>query len=97
MNAQGKWKIIIKTPMGERAGVLDLKVEGDRLTGSLSNEKYHAPITDGRIEGNRLHWSARITQPMRMSLKFTATIEADRIEGSARHLLGSAHFSGTRA
>jgi len=34
---------------------------------------------------------------MRMSLKFTATVEADRISGSAKHLLGKATFTGTRA
>jgi hypothetical protein len=34
---------------------------------------------------------------MRMSLKFTATVQADRISGTAKHLLGKATFSGTRA
>ena len=97
MNAQGKWNIIIKTPMGERAGVLDVNVQGDRFTGSLSDAEHFAPISDGRIEGNRLRWSARITRPMKMNFKFTATVEADRIQGSARHLLGSAQFSGSRA
>ncbi|HLW25274.1 MAG TPA: hypothetical protein VKT22_13020 [Steroidobacteraceae bacterium] len=96
MNAQGKWNIVIRTPAGERAGVLDLKVEGDRFTGSLSDAEYYAPINDGRIEGNRLRWSARITKPMKMNFKFTATVEADRIEGSAHHLLISARFSGSR-
>ncbi len=33
---QGKWNITIKTPMGEKAGVLELQVEGNTLTGSLS-------------------------------------------------------------
>jgi hypothetical protein len=34
---------------------------------------------------------------MRMSLKFTATVEADHISGAAKHLLGKATFTGTRA
>jgi hypothetical protein len=38
-----------------------------------------------------------ITKPMRMTIKFTATVEADRISGAAKHLLGRATFSGTRA
>jgi hypothetical protein len=97
MSVEGKWNIVIKTPMGDRAGVLDLKVQGEHLSGSLSDAEYHAPIEDGRVEGNRLRWSARITKPMKLRFKFTATVEADRIQGSARHLLGSADFSGTRA
>jgi hypothetical protein len=94
---QGKWNITIKTPVGDRSGVLELKTEGTRLTGSLSDAEHFAAISDGTVEGNQLSWSAKITKPMRMSLKFTATIEADRISGAAKHLLGKATFTGTRA
>ena len=94
---QGKWNITIKTPMGDKSGVLDLKTEGTALTGSLSDGDHYAAISDGKVEGNRLSWSAKITKPMRMSFKFTATVEADRISGAAKHLLGKATFTGTRA
>jgi hypothetical protein len=94
---QGKWQITIKTPMGDMAGVLELKVDGTALTGSLSDDSHHIAITDGRIEGNQLSWSAGITKPMRMKFKFIATVDADRISGTAKHLMGKATFSGTRA
>ena len=94
---QGKWNITIKTPMGDKSGVLDLKTEGTALTGSLSDADHYAAISDGKVAGNHLSWSAKITKPMRMSFKFTATVEADRISGSAKHLLGKATFTGTRA
>jgi hypothetical protein len=94
---QGKWDITIKTPMGDRPGVLDLKTEGTTLTGSLSDAEHYAAISDGKVEGNKLSWSAKVTKPMRMSFKFTATVEADRISGAAKHLLGKATFTGTRS
>ena len=94
---QGKWNITIKTPVGDKSGVLELKTEGTRLTGSLSDADHFAAISDGTVEGNRLSWSAKITKPMRMSFKFTATVEADRISGAAKHMLGKATFTGTRA
>jgi hypothetical protein len=94
---QGKWNITLKTPMGEKSGVLDLQTDGSILSGTLSNADHHAAISDGRVEGNRLSWSAKITTPMRMSFKFTAVVEDDRISGAAKHLLGSATFTGTRA
>jgi hypothetical protein len=94
---QGKWNITIKTPMGDKSGVLDLKSDGTVLTGSLSSDEYQAAISDGKVDGNKLSWSAKITKPMRMSFKFTATVEADRISGAAKHLLGKATFTGTRA
>lgn len=95
--AHGRWNVTIKTPMGDRTGVLDLQVEGNTLTGSLSDGEHHAAISDGRIDGNRLSWSARIQKPMRLSFKFSAVVDADRINGDARYLLGSATFTGTRA
>jgi hypothetical protein len=93
---QGKWKITINTPMGERSGVLELLVSGKSLTGSLSDAEHLVAISDGKIEGNQLSWRAMITKPMRLSFKFNAIVEEDRISGSARHMLGTATFSGTR-
>lgn len=93
---QGKWKITINTPVGEKSGVLELLVSGTTLTGSLSDADHHVAISDGKIEGNRLSWQAKISKPMRLSLKFTAVVDEDRISGAARHMLGTATFSGTR-
>lgn len=94
---QGKWNIILKTPMGDRSGVLDLQTDGTSLTGSLSDAEHHAAINDGKVAGNELSWSATITKPMNMKFKFTAIVDADRISGTAKHLLGKATFTGTRA
>jgi hypothetical protein len=94
---QGKWNITLKTPVGDRTGVLELAITGTTLTGTMSDGEHFAVITDGRVDGNRLSWSAKITKPMRLSFKFSAVIDADKISGSARHLLGSATFTGTRA
>lgn len=93
---QGKWKITLNTPMGEKSGVLELRVTGKTLSGSLSDADHHIAISDGRIDGNEISWRATLTTPMRLTFKFTATVDEDRISGAARHLLGSATFSGTR-
>ena len=93
---QGKWKITMNTPMGEKSGVLELLVNGKTLTGSISNEDHRVAITDGKIEGERLSWQAKISKPMRLSVKFSAIVDGDRISGAARHMLGTASFSGTR-
>jgi hypothetical protein len=94
---QGKWNITLKTPMGDKSGVLDLKVEGTTLTGSLSDADHHVEISDGKLEGNTLYWSAKVSSPMNMKFKFTATVDEDRISGVAKHMLGKATFTGTRA
>jgi hypothetical protein len=94
---QGKWNITIDTPMGVRSGVLDLSVSGRTLSGSLSDAEHRVLISDGLIEGNQLSWKAKVTKPMRLSFKFTAIVEQDRISGEARYMFGIAAFSGTRA
>jgi hypothetical protein len=94
---QGKWNITIKTPMGERSGVLELTVDGSGLTGTMSHADHSVAISDGKIDGNHLSWSAKITKPMRLSFKFTATVEGNHISGAARNMLGNATFTGTRA
>jgi hypothetical protein len=94
---QGKWNITIKTPMGERSGVLELGVDGNTLTGSMQHADHSVVISSGTIDGNRLSWSAKITKPMRLTFKFTAIVEGDRISGAARNMLGNTTFTGTRA
>ena len=94
----GKWNIVLQTPFGEKSARLELILsEQGGLTGSLAHGDYRAAITHGKLQGRTLSWTAELRQPMKLNLKFTATIEADRIQGAARHLLGSATFTGNRA
>ena len=97
MRVQGRWNVIIETPVGDKKGVLDLVVDGPHLSGSLSDGEHFAAISDGKVDGNKLTWSAKITKPMRLSLTFSATVDADSIEGSAKYFLGRASFRGSRA
>jgi hypothetical protein len=97
MTVAGKWNITVKTPVGDKQGVLELRVQGATLSGRISNPDYVVDFNDGRISGNQLEWSAKLDKPMRVTLKFSAAVDADRIEGKAKHMLGSVTFSGTRA
>lgn len=96
-SAQGQWNVIIETPGGERSAVLELNADAGRLTGFMTDGKRRVPVADGRIEGNELRWSAQVSEPMRLNLKFTATVEGDEIRGVAKHFLGTVEFRGTRA
>lgn len=96
MTAQGKWNVTIDTPVGQKTGVLELVTDGLAVSGSLYDADHRVEISDGTIAGNQLTWSVKITRPMRLSLKFTARIDGDQIEGVAKHLLGKATFRGTR-
>ncbi len=98
MAVDGKWNIVIKTPMGDQYGVLTLKQEGDVLTGEMSGSSGNAPIENGKIEGEKLSWHAKVTTPMPITLEFEGMVEGDGISGNVKlGAFGTSTFSGTAA
>lgn len=54
-DATGKWNLSVDTPQGPFMMVFDLKAEGDKLTGSMSNDFMGTtPISDGTVNGSEL-------------------------------------------
>ena len=95
-SVRGKWNIIIKTPLGDKPGILDLETDGTSLSGTLTDADNTSIIADGKVDGMKLQWTSKLSKPMPMSLTFTAAVDGNRISGAARHMLGSAAFRGTR-
>jgi hypothetical protein len=98
MSADGNWKLIISTPMGERQATLSVKAEGAVLKGSQAAEGNSAEIFDGTVDGDTIFWRVAITNPMPLTLEFSGTVQSDSISGTVVFgALGSSSFSGTRA
>ncbi|MEO1136615.1 MAG: hypothetical protein AAFW68_08405 [Pseudomonadota bacterium] len=98
MAIDGKWNITIKTPMGDQNGVLTLKQDGDALTGEMSGSSGNAPIENGKVEGEKLSWSTKVTSPMPITLEFEGLTEGDKISGNVKlGAFGTSTFSGTAA
>lgn len=98
MAVDGKWDLTIKTPMGEQKAVLTLKQEGDALTGEMSGAMGAVPVENGRVEGDRLKWSAKVTSPMPITLEFDGGLDGGDIAGNVKlGAFGSSTFSGTAA
>ena len=56
-----------------------------------------AGIADGKVDGDTLTWIVKATQPIPMTVRFTARIDGDAIEGVADiGAMGKMTFSGTR-
>jgi len=97
MAADGKWEIVINSPMGAVKAKLDLKTDGGTLTGTQEAAQGSGPLENGKVEGDNLSWSAKITSPMPMTLDFTGTVAGDTLSGSVKAgSFGSFPFSGTR-
>ena len=98
MAADGTWNITLNSPMGAQQATLTLATSGDTLTGKMGGPQGEIDLTDGTVKGDDLAWQAKLTEPMPMTLEFTATVNGDAIDGKAKlGTFGEASFAGTRA
>jgi hypothetical protein len=98
MSVDGTWNIVMKTPIGDQQTTLMLTTNGATLQGTLSGAMGAAMLRDGTADGDQASWKADITQPMSMTLEFSANVAGDTISGNAKlGMFGNAPFSGTRA
>jgi hypothetical protein len=94
MAIDGKWEITINSPMGAQKAQLDLKSDGASLSGTQNAQGSTQPV-NGKVDGNKLSWSANITSPMPLTLEFAGNVEGDKISGSVKAgAFGSFPFSG---
>src|SRR6201985_23867 len=84
MAVDGKWEIVINSPMGAQKATLDLKTDGGTLSGTQSAAQGSGPLENGKVDGNALTWSAKITSPMPMTLEFAGTVDGDKLSGSVK-------------
>jgi hypothetical protein len=95
--ADGTWKITINTPMGAQEVTATITTSGDTFTGKTSGRMGDSDVS-GKVDGDTLTWSAAITQPMPMTLEFTATVAGDAMTGNVKlGAFGNAPLSGVRA
>lgn len=98
MSVDGKWSLTVKSPMGAQKSDMDLKSDGNTLTGSSSGAGGSQQITDGKVDGNNVFWKAAISTPMPMTLEFSGTVSGDSMSGNVKAgNFGSFPFEGTRA
>lgn len=98
MSVDGKWTVVVKSPMGEQPSTLEVKNEGGTLTGTQSAQGQSQAIANGKVDGNTVTWSNSITQPMPMTLEFTGTLDGDNLNGNVKAgAFGSFPFTGKRA
>ncbi len=97
MAIDGKWEIVINSPMGAQKATLDLKASGAELTGTQSAAQGSGPLENGKVDGDKLTWSAKITSPMPMTLEFAGNVAGDKLSGSVKAgAFGSFPFNGSK-
>jgi aerobic carbon-monoxide dehydrogenase large subunit len=92
----GDWKFVLSTPMGPQAFAGRLATSGDQLSGVFVMNMDEAHFT-GTVDGNHLKWDLKVTKPMKITLKYEATVDGDTLTGKCKMgILGSAKLVGER-
>ena len=93
----GVWETTVNSPMGQQKATLTLASDGGALTGTMAGAQGSMEIDNGKVEDGKATWTANMTQPMPMTLEFSATVEGDEISGNVKlGGFGNASFTGTR-
>jgi aerobic carbon-monoxide dehydrogenase large subunit len=94
----GQWNMVMKPPVGpEQRMVATFNTDGGALTGKLEAPEGTQEFS-GTVDGNRLKWEMKVTQPMPITLKYDLTVEGDALSGTAKlGMFGKAKVQGTRA
>jgi hypothetical protein len=98
MSVAGTYDCVTDTPLGRQKGVLTIIPGGDDgFTGQIAGDLGTMAITDGRISGDTLTWSMKMTLPMPMDLDCTATVDGNSLSGTVKAgMFGSMQLTGTK-
>ena len=97
-DVDGTWDTIVKSPLGDQKSTLTVKSDGSTFTGTNAGAMGSVEIDDGKVDGNTISWTMKMTVPMPMTLDCTATIDGDTITGNVgAGAFGSFPMTGTRA
>lgn len=97
MSVAGTYECVTKTPMGDQKSEFNIVVDGDSFSGTNTGAMGSMELENGKVDGNKLTWSMKMTVPMPMTLEGEATVDGDTITGAVKAgAFGSFPMSGTR-
>ncbi len=81
----GKWVAKIQTKRGARELVLNLKTDGDRLTGTIDRGSRETEIADGKLDGDQISFTTTRKGKKRTVKTFwTGRVEGSELKGTRR-------------
>lgn len=73
----GKWKTSMESPQGKMEMTFVFKVDGSKLSGTMSTPMGDMELKNGKVEGNKFSFEIEM---MGNSMKHTGTLEGDVIK-----------------
>lgn len=86
MSLTGTWQLSISTPVGEQKAELELVQHGpDQISGcTRSGPEDEQPLTDPKLDGNKLSWKSKFTTPVKVTARMELTFDGDSVSGTAK-------------
>ena len=98
MSADGKWNISVAAPTGPQQRQLTITTSNNTFIGIVEGGPQGQQQVSGKVAGDKLSWTAEVTQPMPMTLQFDVTVTGDKMSGTVGlGPMGSVPLTGTRA
>lgn len=97
MSLSGTYECVTKTPMGDQKSDVTINVDGETFTGTNAGAQGTLEMENGKVDGNKLTWTMKMTVPMPMTLEGEATIDGDTLSGGVKAgAFGTFPINGTR-
>ncbi|CAN5365810.1 hypothetical protein BH09ACT4_BH09ACT4_09350 [soil metagenome] len=96
-NPAGTWNFTVATPFGDQTLVVELAVDGDKVSGTATHDSGMFPLTDGSYRDGKVVFELSLTTPVTADLKVTLKADGDTMSGKAKAGLLSFKMTGTRA
>lgn len=93
----GKYSIVMQTPMGPVNGILTLKTDGEHLSGMLEAMGSRHPFTDGTVRGDECHFTNVFQTPLgKIQLSVKGLVQGEAFHATARTQMGVITALGKR-
>ena len=92
----GKWKLVIDTPVGAQEAIADLKVDGDRISGTVKADQGSVAVK-GKVVNGRAKFSGEASMPFPITVEYDFGLVGGKLSGSNRNgSFGTFDASGAR-
>ena len=93
----GKYSIVMQTPMGPVNGTLTLKTDRERLSGILEAMGGRYPFTGGTVRGDECTFTSVFQTPCgKIQLSVKGSVQGDAFRATARTQMGVITALGKR-
>ena len=77
----GKWKATFETPIGTQNYTYEFHVDGNKLTGTATNDNGKTEITEGKIDGDTIAFVENLNfNGADIRIEYTGKIDGDQIK-----------------